>query len=329
MKPLVSICCITYNHEKYISEAIESFLMQEADFPIEIIIHDDASTDRTPEIIQQYEKKYPDIIKPIYQKENQFSKGKKITFECVFPNVIGKYVALCEGDDYWNDKNKLQKQVNFMEDNEDYSMCFHAVKVVDVAGNPLGRYLGPYRKGSKSYRLKDNVQGGFVHVSSVMMRFNLIKEGMPEWAIKARHGDYALALFLSARGKTFFIDEVMSSHRLGVENSVMTKLQQNYSVDSEIEYHNQRIMTLEEADKFYNYEFTNQIDSIKKISEFKILLLKNKYTELINKKYMSFLKEKGFAWTIKFILLTKFRTIALNLAKIKGKLTVLLDKSRI
>src|SRR5665648_1210229 len=101
MRPLISICCITYNHEKYISEAIESLLKQETNFPFEIIIHDDASTDNTAKIIREFEKKYPDIIKPIYQKENQHSKGKKVAFECVFPNVNGRFLAVCEGDDYW------------------------------------------------------------------------------------------------------------------------------------------------------------------------------------------------------------------------------------
>lgn len=121
---VVSICCITYNHEKYISDALDGFLMQETDFPFEILIHDDASTDNTPDIIRKYEEKYPDIIKPIFQKENQKSKlgsGMNPTFN--YPRAKGKYIALCEGDDYWTEPLKLQKQVKFLEARDEYSLC--------------------------------------------------------------------------------------------------------------------------------------------------------------------------------------------------------------
>src|SRR6056297_2037532 len=115
MKPLVSICCITYNHEKYIADALDSFLMQKTNFPFEIIIHDDASTDATPKIIDRYAKQYPKIIKPIYQSENQFSKGRKPLRDFVLPLIRGKYMATCEGDDFWIDDKKLEKQISFLE----------------------------------------------------------------------------------------------------------------------------------------------------------------------------------------------------------------------
>lgn len=119
-KPLVSICCLAYNHEKYISECLDGFLMQKVDFDFEILIHDDASTDNTAEIIKIYQTKYPEIIKPIYQKENQYSKGVSPTFKYNFPRSKGKYIAMCEGDDYWTDPFKLQKQVDFLETHKDY-----------------------------------------------------------------------------------------------------------------------------------------------------------------------------------------------------------------
>ena len=108
---LVSISCITYNHEKYIRDALEGFLMQKTDFKYEILIHDDASTDNTAKIIREYEEKYPDLIKPIYQKENQWSKGNyRISSTFNIPRAKGKYIAFCEGDDFGqthiNFKNK-------------------------------------------------------------------------------------------------------------------------------------------------------------------------------------------------------------------------------
>lgn len=129
-EPLVSICCITYNHENYIRDAIEGFLIQNTSFPFEIIIHDDASTDNTANIIEEYANKYPDLFVTILQSENQWSKGGgSIYARFVYPRARGKYIALCEGDDYWTDPFKLQKQVDFLESNHDYGLihtnCVH------------------------------------------------------------------------------------------------------------------------------------------------------------------------------------------------------------
>lgn len=118
----VSICCLTFNHEKFIQKALDSFLMQEIKFDYEILIHDDASTDRTVEIIKEYQEKYPNIIKPIFQSENQWSKGiTALSATYNFPRAKGSYIAMCEGDDYWTDPFKLQKQVDFLDINFQYS----------------------------------------------------------------------------------------------------------------------------------------------------------------------------------------------------------------
>lgn len=107
-KVMVSINCITYNQEEYIAKAIDSFLMQKTDFKYEILIHDDASTDNTANIIREYQEKYPDIIKPIYQKENQYSQGiKRVDYKFNYSRANGKYIAICEGDDYWTDRKSV------------------------------------------------------------------------------------------------------------------------------------------------------------------------------------------------------------------------------
>ncbi len=129
---VVAIRCCTYNHEPYIRDALEGFVMQKTDFPFVAIVHDDASTDRTAEIIREYAEKYPDIIKPIYETENQYSKkdGSLARIMNKACDATGaKYVAMCEGDDYWTDPYKLQKQVDFLESHPDYSMCFHGVNI--------------------------------------------------------------------------------------------------------------------------------------------------------------------------------------------------------
>ena len=116
----LSVICLTYNHEKFIRQALDGFVMQKTNFPFEVIVHDDASTDETAKIIREYEIKYPELIKPIYQKENLWQKGIP-TKNYIYPKINGKYVALCEGDDYWTDPLKLQKQVDFLEAHWCYS----------------------------------------------------------------------------------------------------------------------------------------------------------------------------------------------------------------
>jgi glycosyltransferase involved in cell wall biosynthesis len=122
--PLLSILCDTFNHENYIVEALEGFLSQETDFPFEIIVHDDASTDQTATIVKQYETQYPLIVKPILQQENQYSRKLNFWKDYTFPKAKGKYIAMCEGDDYWTDPLKLQKQVDFLENHEEVSITW-------------------------------------------------------------------------------------------------------------------------------------------------------------------------------------------------------------
>ncbi len=129
-KPIVSVCCLVYNHEPFLRECFEGFVMQQTTFPIEILVHDDASTDHSADIIREYTAKYPDLFKPIYQTENQYSKGVDV-FSINVSRAKGKYIAICEGDDYWTDPLKLQKQVEFLENNPDFALCFHRRDIIE------------------------------------------------------------------------------------------------------------------------------------------------------------------------------------------------------
>lgn len=126
--PIVSIRCLVYNHEPYLRQCLDGFVKQKTTFPYEAIVHDDASTDGSAAIIREYADKYPDIIKPIYETENQWGKGttRKNMDAAIHPNT--KYIAMCEGDDYWTDPHKLQLQVDFLESHQDYYMTCHAFK---------------------------------------------------------------------------------------------------------------------------------------------------------------------------------------------------------
>ena len=129
--PILTVYMLSYNHEKYLDMAISSVIMQETSFKFNLIIHDDASTDGSREIIARYKKKFPDMINVIYQKENKYSKGENLFLNYILPFVNSKYLAVCEGDDFWIDKKKLQKQINFLESNHDFIAVGHNVKFIN------------------------------------------------------------------------------------------------------------------------------------------------------------------------------------------------------
>ena len=213
-KALVSIITVTYNHKNYIRECLDSFLMQKTNFKFEILIHDDASNDGTTEIIKEYEQKYPDIIKPIYETENQFSKGISISRRYNFPRVKGKYVAVCEGDDYWTDSYKLQKQVDFLEANPDYSICFHPVRVI-YDGFDMEEQIWPRDEHIQNgFTLENLLKYNFIQSSSIMYRWGFKDKNLwdvyPDGLLP---GDWYMHLLHAKLGKIGYIDEIMSVYR--------------------------------------------------------------------------------------------------------------------
>jgi glycosyltransferase involved in cell wall biosynthesis len=209
MNPVVSICCITYNHEPYIRDAIEGFLMQKTTFPIEILIFDDASTDGTQEIIKSYAEKDPQI-KTFLQKENQWSKGKYGLIDWLFPAAKGKYIALCEGDDYWTDPLKLQKQVDFLEANEDYAICFHPIKIWED-GKIVDDYIT--KEVQETTTIYDLAEGNYIHTPSVVFRRNE-EVFLPLKKINSAIGDYPLHMLNAKYGKIKRLTEFMAVYRV-------------------------------------------------------------------------------------------------------------------
>lgn len=126
----VSVICLVYNEEEYLRRALDSMVKQKTNFIFEIICHDDASTDKSPEILREYEFNYPDIVKCIYQRDNKYQKGEQIILKYIYPVARGEYMAYCDGDDYWTDSLKLQKQVDFLDTHLDYGMCLHSFQVL-------------------------------------------------------------------------------------------------------------------------------------------------------------------------------------------------------
>ena len=263
---MVSVVCVTYNHKSCLAEAIESVLMQNTDFKYELIIHDDASTDGTTSIIQEYVEKYPDIIVPIYQKENQYSKGIKATVFFV-PKVKGKYIAFCEGDDYWTDTSKLQTQVDIMEQNPSYSMCTHASEKVNTRGEALG-VIGDLKEDAV-YNAVDIISSEITmfHTSSYLFKTEFA-QNLPFYYYSAPVGDYPLRIYLSTRGDIYHISKVMAVYRLGIESSwSTTKRKDKKAIAVFLE---ELIKMFDDIDEATNYKYNTQIKVRKTALEYNV-----------------------------------------------------------
>jgi glycosyltransferase involved in cell wall biosynthesis len=206
----LSICCITYNHEEFIKDTLDGFLKQKADFDFEVLIIDDGSIDKTPDIIKSYESAYPDIIKATY---NPFNTCAEKSFVNVLSQVKSKYVALCEGDDYWASEYKLQKQIDFLENNKDYSICFHPVLVTGDK-NHGSDYIFPLDRDESKFNLENLIKANFIQTNSVVYRWAFdkknIKQILPDDILP---GDWFLHLLHADKGKIGFLNEVMSVYR--------------------------------------------------------------------------------------------------------------------
>ena len=268
-KPLVSICCITYNHERFISQCLDGFLMQNVDFPFEIVISDDCSTDNTKKIIDTYVSKYPAIFKDVSPSKNL---GSTKNFYHVLEKASGKYIALCDGDDYWIDENKLQMQVDFLETNPEYGMCYTKAKQYNQNEQKFNKKsIGADFDGFEDL-LKN---GNRIPTLTTVYRKDLLdkyqKEIQPSnkgWLM----GDYPKWLYFSHESKVKFIDKVTAVYRV-LENSAS----HNVDIDKEILYRK----SIYDVRDFYSKKYDINIEERDENKElFYILYRKNikKYT---------------------------------------------------
>ena len=216
---VVSICSITYNHAHYIRQCLDGFLMQKTNFSFEVLIHDDASTDGTEEIIKEYEAKYPEIVKPLYEKENQWVKGIRGSKVFNYPRARGKYIALCEGDDYWTDPYKLQKQVDFLEANPEYGMISSDINLIDEKGNPLpdNNVVIKQRENYKAIiNAFDLLKLNHVNTLTVCARTNLMQELSERIAKECLWYvyDYWYWLNISLKSKIYVSKEKTANYRI-------------------------------------------------------------------------------------------------------------------
>ncbi|MCX7098539.1 MAG: glycosyltransferase [Methylococcales bacterium] len=210
-KPLVSIICATFNHEGYIKEAINGFLLQETTFPFEIIIHEDVSTDNTATIVQSYVESYPHLIKPIFQKENQYSKGAS-PFLNALAHAQGDYIAICEGDDFWTDPSKLQSQADYLSCHPEFSMAAHAVNIID---NTVAKQIySPFAPVLKSVHYFDDIlREHFIPTLSLMIRKSAIPSPIPAFFFQITGRDIALELLTASQGPCYYDTKKRATYR--------------------------------------------------------------------------------------------------------------------
>ena len=200
--PVVSIVCPAYNQQAYIAQTLDSFLAQETTFAIEILVNDDASTDGTTAIIADYAQRYPNIIKPIFHSQNQYQQGK-LFFPALFNLARGRYVAYCDGDDYWTDPLKLHKQVEFLDRHPDYSLAFHDAVMVDEHGEHGVQLTGKFQTDATSMEL---LQGR--RVSTLTACFRNVLHELPRELELAPLLDVCWWSMLGAHGKGKYMPEI-------------------------------------------------------------------------------------------------------------------------
>ena len=322
-KIVVSICCITYNQEQYIKDAIESFINQKTSFKYEIIIHDDASTDNTVNIIKEYKEKYPDIIKIICEEENQYALGNWTLIKTC-REAKGKYIAICEGDDFWTDENKLQMQVEYLEKNPTCTFCFHNAMILDMKTNTMTDKFVPQNDRLKKYLKSDNIYNveelellGFIPTASFMFRTESLSK-LPEWFEKCFVQDWPLKLVMTSFGYGYFIDKPMSAYRKNAEGSVTNSnaKKEKENADGKIYILDRKQEFIDWMDEFTEGKYVEVFDLRRKQYQVERLIAQGKNKEIMENGY---LKQLSIPQKIKYLLKMYCPNIVDLLKKIENR----------
>lgn len=258
-KILVSIRCLVYNHEPYLRQCLDGFVMQKTNFSFEAIVHDDASTDGSAAIIREYAEKYPDIIKPIYETENQYSKHDGSLTRIMNAACRGKYVAICEGDDYWIDPLKLQKQVDFMESHPDYLLCGTNGLILWDNGTNAPEYFN--RNFMSRELMPEDVIGKWPFPTASLMYRRELFALLDCFKCRTYNGDIRIILVALANGRIWSLSDVTTVYRKNGNPDSATntvKAKNDHSV-----FHISQMQKLYmEYDKYTNKRFSNLINPI-------------------------------------------------------------------
>jgi len=294
--PLLTVVCITYNQVAFIRDALESFVTQETNFPFEVLISDDASTDNTPEVIREYEKKYPKIIKAIYRKTNI---GVENNFLYTLSEVLSKYVIYNEGDDYFSDTCKLQRQVDFLESRPECSICFHPVTIRFQDGSKPDEFFPSVelRFNKTEMYLEDILKHNFMQTNSVMYRWRFNEENILDtFPSSIMPMDYYLHLLHAQKGVIGFIDEVMAVYRrhpggIWWDSQSPEKLHSRYCTEMFTFFYEIGKRIAGDSETYFSNSlvpvFKTIIDSTKKCGETKKLIgLFERYPQFVIEQYL-------------------------------------------
>lgn len=297
---MVSIICNAYNHEKYIRDALESFVNQKTNFVFEILLHDDASTDKTPDIIREYENKYPELVKPIYQTENQYSKKMGLVGKIQYARVQGKYIAFCEGDDYWTDPYKLQKQYDAMEQHPEVDMCAHGAIGVNEDSKKIEKYICP-RDEDGILSVEEIIEqgGGFIATNSLFYRSE-INKNIPEFR-KYKNFDYTIQMHGALKGGILYLSDIMSAYRL---NSIGSWTVRNKNVSSQIELMDRLVNVLELLDEFTQHKYNTIIEKVIIRKNFQKKILLHDFAGIKKEPYLERYKALPLKRKVKFKLIS-------------------------
>ncbi len=228
----VSVLCAAYNQKPYIRKMLDGLVMQKTDFPVEFLIHDDASTDGTAEIISEYADRYPDRIIPFLDTENQYQKGNNFLFTQLLPAAKGKYLAICEGDDYWTDPTKLQRQYDAMETHPECCMCVHKAQGISENDSKKIRTFpqtdekeGVVDTDSFIHRLLADREWIF-HTTSYFLKTDVLKQAVRDrqtFFLSAMYPDHGMLLLGVYGGGLYYIDRCMSAYRMQAKGGVTNK----------------------------------------------------------------------------------------------------------
>ncbi len=299
---MVSVLCAAYNHSAYLAQTIESFAAQQTDFRFEIIVNDDCSTDNTAEILRECAAKYPDLVVPVYQEKNLFSQNIEIYEEVFYPRAQGKYIAFCEGDDYWSDPHKLQQQVDFLEANPEYTACVHNTTLHYCNGDRPDTPHLPVGQGDRDVDFAAAIKGmsNAWHTSALLARREYIVTS-PDFlytAVNYGFSDQPRGIWLLMNGKVRYLDREMSVYRLNSNQDAWSS-GVDMAYDKHIRFVTGETEMLRQVLPHCNAEQRGIVQQSLLEREFELLYIQGKDAELVKPPYLSLYRQQSRAFRLK------------------------------
>ena len=290
--PLVSIVCDTYNHAPYIRDALDGFLLQKTNFPFEIIVHDDASTDGTADVCRDYAARYPEKIRLIAQTVNRYRTDKKIQTHILFPQIASKYTAICDGDDLWTDPNKLRFQVAYLEAHPDCTLCICGADKIDVNGRVIGA-AAPYAT-DRVVDINDMIRaGGEFCSSNTIVAPTALLNSQPAFCELTEVEDIPVHMWCAVNGYAYYFAKHMAAYRYAVPGSWSAR-QKRADHRTQIAHCEGVIGLLRGFDAYTNGKYADSYDHAVRYLEFKILCLRHDLKAAKKPPYRQFYDRLGW-----------------------------------